>query len=127
MFLLQVDDSDVKYRSLEEEEASPASPVGMSCWDSFSSTPFGSENSQNRSRSSPHRGPRGSRGLGPDNHKEANPGISPPSPSFPSSSLASAVRLFEGAQRRRSQTGPPLSPALKHGGCSLTEANPSLR
>ncbi|XP_037536841.1 rho guanine nucleotide exchange factor 28 [Nematolebias whitei] len=127
MLVNQVDGSDVKYRSLgEEEEVSSASPVGMSCWDSFSSTPFDSENSQNRSHSSPHHGPRGSQGPGLDNHKEANPRISPPSTSFPSSSLASAVHLFEGAQRRRSPTGPPLSPALKHGGCSLSEANRSL-
>ncbi|XP_017267695.1 rho guanine nucleotide exchange factor 28 isoform X3 [Kryptolebias marmoratus] len=128
MLVDQVDDSDVKYRSLgEEEEIGPASPVGMSCWDSFSSTPFDSESSsQNRSHSSPHHGPRGSQGRGPDNHKEANPRISPPSPSFPSSPLASAARLFEGAQRRQTHAGPPVSPALKHRGCSLTEANRTL-
>ncbi|XP_070402307.1 rho guanine nucleotide exchange factor 28 isoform X2 [Nothobranchius furzeri] len=124
MLVDQVDDSDIKYRSPgEEEEVSPASPVGMSCWDSFSSTPFDSGNcSQNRSPL--HRGPRGSQGSFSDNHREANPCMSPASPSFPSSPLASSSRLFEGAQRR--QMCSSVSPGLRRRGCVLTEANRSL-
>uniref|UniRef100_A0A1A8FC86 Rho guanine nucleotide exchange factor (GEF) 28 n=2 Tax=Nothobranchius korthausae TaxID=1143690 RepID=A0A1A8FC86_9TELE len=124
MLVDQVDDSDIKYRSPgEEEEASPVSPVGMSCWDSFSSTPFDSGNcSQNRSPL--HRGPRGSQGPFSDNHREANPCMSPASPSFPSSPLASSSRLFEGVQRRPMCSS--VSPGLRRRGCVLTEANRSL-
>ncbi|KAM4746694.1 rho guanine nucleotide exchange factor 28-like isoform 2-T2 [Anableps anableps] len=132
MLVDQVDGSDIKYRSPgDEEEVSP-----LSCWDSFSPTLVESGNcSQNRFQSSPHRGIRGSQGPGRDNGREAYSCVSPPypfasSPSFPSSPLASAIRLFEGVQRRQTLIGPSDSPALKRKECSLTDAcrglSPSL-
>ncbi|XP_016532628.1 rho guanine nucleotide exchange factor 28-like isoform X1 [Poecilia formosa] len=126
MLVDQVDGADIKYRSPgDEEEVSPSS-----CWDSFSPTLVESGNcSQTRSLSSPHRRPRGSQGPGRDNGREAC--VSPPypfasSPSFPSSPLASAIRLFDGGQRRQTLTGPSDSPALKHKECSLTDASRGL-
>ncbi|XP_043967629.1 rho guanine nucleotide exchange factor 28-like isoform X6 [Gambusia affinis] len=128
MLVDQVDGADIKYRSPgDEEEVSPSS-----CWDSFSPTLVESGNcSQNRSHSSPHRRPRGSQGPGWDNGREAYSCVSPPypfasSPSFPSSPLASAIRLFEGGQRRQTLTGPLDSPAMKHKECSLTDASQGL-
>ncbi|XP_069563971.1 rho guanine nucleotide exchange factor 28-like isoform X1 [Brachyistius frenatus] len=132
MLVDQVDDADIKYRSPVEEEVSPASHIGSSCWDSFSGIPPDSGNcSQSRHPSSPHTGQRGIQGPGLENHREPSPRISPPSPfasspSFPSSPLASALRLFEGAQRRPAQTCSPVSPALIHRGCSLAEAGRGL-
>ncbi|XP_014878951.1 rho guanine nucleotide exchange factor 28-like isoform X5 [Poecilia latipinna] len=126
MLVDQVDGADIKYRSPgDEEEVSPSS-----CWDSFSPTLVESGNcSQTRSLSSPHRRLRGSQGPGRDNGREAC--VSPPypfasSPSFPSSPLASAIRLFDGGQRRQTLTGPSDSPALKHKECSLTDASRGL-
>ncbi|XP_008283150.1 rho guanine nucleotide exchange factor 28-like isoform X1 [Stegastes partitus] len=130
MLVDQVDDADIKYRSPGEDEVSPSSHAGSSCWDSFSVTPPNSGNcSQNRHPSSPHSGQRGIQG--PESHREPSPRVSPPSPfasspSFPSSPLASALRLFEGAQRRQNQTCLPVSPALNHRGCSFTEASRGL-
>ncbi|XP_031711943.1 rho guanine nucleotide exchange factor 28-like isoform X4 [Anarrhichthys ocellatus] len=130
MLVDQVDDADIKYRSPvdeDEEEVSPEPHLGSPCWDSFSTTPPASGNlSQNRHPSSPRGGERGIRG--PAIRKEPSPRTSPPSPfasspSFPSSPLASAFRLFEGAQRRRTQPCLPVSPALNRRGCSLTEAS----
>uniref|UniRef100_A0A3Q1EIM5 Rho guanine nucleotide exchange factor 28-like n=1 Tax=Acanthochromis polyacanthus TaxID=80966 RepID=A0A3Q1EIM5_9TELE len=132
MLVDQVDDADIKYRSPGEDEVSPTSHVGSSCWDSFSVTPPNSGNcSQNRYPSSPHNGLRGVQDPGPESHREPSPRISPPSPfasspSFPSSPLASALRLFEGAQRRQTQTCLPVSPGLNHKGCSLTESSRGL-
>ncbi|XP_074495364.1 rho guanine nucleotide exchange factor 28-like isoform X3 [Sebastes fasciatus] len=134
MLVDQVDDADIKYRSPgeEEEEVSPAPHLGSPCWDSFSMTPPDSGScSQNRHPSSPHNGERGIQGPGLENHKEPSPRISPPSPfasspSFPSSPLASAFRLFEGAQRRQTQPCLPVSPALNRRGCSVTEASRGL-
>lgn len=133
LFVFQVDDADIKYRSPGEEEGSPASHVVSSSWDSFSVTPPSSGNySQSRCPSSPHNTPRGIQGSGLENHREQSPRISPPSPfasspSFPSSPLASALRLFEGAHKHQPQTGLPLSPSLSRRGYSFTEANRGLR
>ncbi|XP_042343782.1 rho guanine nucleotide exchange factor 28-like isoform X9 [Plectropomus leopardus] len=130
MLVDQVDDADIKYRSPGEEEVSPVPHLGSPCWDSCSRTPPASGNcSQNRHPSSPHSGERGLQSPSLENHKEPFPRISPPSPfasspSFPSSPLASAFRLFEGAQRRQMQ--PCLSPALNRRGCSLTETSRGL-
>ncbi|XP_068558949.1 rho guanine nucleotide exchange factor 28-like [Cebidichthys violaceus] len=131
MLVDQVDDADIKYRSPEDEEeedeVSPEPRLGSPCWDSFSTTPPASgSHSQNRHPSSPRGGERGTRG--PETRKEPSPRTSPPSPlasspSFPSSPLASAFRLFEGAQRRRTQPCLPVSPALNCRGCSLSEAS----
>ncbi|XP_030593764.1 rho guanine nucleotide exchange factor 28-like isoform X2 [Archocentrus centrarchus] len=132
MLVDQVDDVDIKYRSPGEEEVSPASHVVSSSWDSFSVAPTNSGNcSQSRCLSSPHNRPRGIQGSGLENHREQSPRISPPSPfasspSFPSSPLASALRLFEGAHKRQPQTGLPLSPSLSRRGCSFTDANRGL-
>uniref|UniRef100_A0AAQ6AAR4 Rho guanine nucleotide exchange factor (GEF) 28a n=1 Tax=Amphiprion ocellaris TaxID=80972 RepID=A0AAQ6AAR4_AMPOC len=136
MLVDQVDDADIKYRSPGEDEVSPMSHIGSSCWDSFSMTPPNSGNcSQTRYPSSPHNGLRGVQDPGSESHREPSPRISPPSPfasspSFPSSPLASALRLFEGAQRRQTQTCLPVSPGLNRRGCSLTEScrglSPSL-
>lgn len=132
-FLFQVDDADIKYRSPGEEEVSPASHVDSSSWDSFSVTPPNSGNcSRSRCPSSPHNRLRGIQGSGLENHREQSPLVSPPcpfasSPSFPSSPLASALRLFEGAHKRQPQTGLPLSPSLSRSGCSFTEASRGLR
>ncbi|KAM9743736.1 rho guanine nucleotide exchange factor 28-like isoform 2-T2 [Menidia menidia] len=132
MLVDQVDDADIKYRSPGEEEVSPVSHVDIPCWDSYSSTPLESRIcSQKHYPSSPHHGLRGSRGPGMDNNREPSPCVSPPSPfasstSFPSSPLASALRLFEGAQRRQAQTCPPVSPASNHRVCSLADASRGL-
>lgn len=132
-FLFQVDDADIKYRSPGEEEVSPASHADSSSWDSFSVTPPNSGNcSQSRCLSSPHNRLRGIQGSGLENHREQSPLVSPPcpfasSPSFPSSPLASALRLFEEAHKRQPQTGLPRSPSLSRRGCSFTEASRGLR
>ncbi|XP_038559107.1 rho guanine nucleotide exchange factor 28-like isoform X4 [Micropterus salmoides] len=124
MLVDQVDDADIKYRTPGEEEMSHAPHVGSPCWDSFSMAPADSRNCS-------HNGERGIQGLGLENHREPSPRVSPSSPfasspSFPSSPLASAFRLFEGAQRRQIQPCLPVSPALNHRGCSLTEASRGL-
>ncbi|XP_045889932.1 rho guanine nucleotide exchange factor 28-like isoform X5 [Micropterus dolomieu] len=124
MLVDQVDDADIKYRTPGEEEVSHAPHVGSPCWDSFSMAPADSRNCS-------HNGERGIQGLGLENHREPSPRVSPSSPfasspSFPSSPLASAFRLFEGAQRRQIQPCLPVSPALNHRGCSLTEASRGL-
>ncbi|MEQ2298741.1 hypothetical protein AMECASPLE_008495 [Ameca splendens] len=128
MVVDQVDGADIKYRSPgDDEEVSPSS-----CWDSLSPTLVELENcSQKRSQSSPHCRPRGSQGPGRDNGREAYSCVSPPypfapSPSLPSSPLASAIRLFEGAQRRQLQMGPSDSPALERRECGLTDASRGL-
>ncbi|XP_071339594.1 rho guanine nucleotide exchange factor 28-like isoform X3 [Trachinotus anak] len=132
MLVDQVDDADIRYRSPGKEEVSPAPHVGSQCWDSLSMTPPDSGNcSQNRLPSSPHNRDRGIRGPRVENHGEPSPRTSPASPfatspSFPSSPLASAFRLFEGAQRRQTQSCLPASPALNRRGCSLTEASRGL-
>ncbi|KAM9393474.1 rho guanine nucleotide exchange factor 28-like [Pholidichthys leucotaenia] len=133
MLVDEAHDADAKYHAPGQGGVSPRSYVDSSCWDSFSTTPPGSGNfSQRRNPSSPRTG---TRGPGPENNKEPSPRVSPPSPltsspSFPSSPLASPLRLFEGAQRRLSQTCLPVSPALNRRGTSLTEAchrlSPSL-
>ncbi|XP_031161548.1 rho guanine nucleotide exchange factor 28-like isoform X4 [Sander lucioperca] len=131
MLVDQVDDADIKYRSPGEEEVSPAPHLGSHSWDSFSMTPPDSGNCSHRHPSSPYNGERGIQGPGLENHKEPSPCISPTSPfasspSFPSSPLASAFRLFEGAQRRPTQPFLPVSPALNRRGYSLTEASRGL-
>ncbi|XP_041855242.1 rho guanine nucleotide exchange factor 28-like isoform X2 [Melanotaenia boesemani] len=128
MLVDQVDDADIKYRSPGEEELSPASLVGIPCWDSYSVTPV---DSGIRYPSLPHHGLRESQGSGVNNHREPSPCISPPSPyasspSFPSSPLASTLRLFEGVQRRQMQTCPLVSPALSRRVCSLADASRGL-
>ncbi|XP_067377361.1 rho guanine nucleotide exchange factor 28-like isoform X2 [Channa argus] len=125
MLVDQVDGADIKYHSPGEEEGNHVSHVGSPCWDSFSRTsPVSGNFSQSHQPSSPHSGER-------DDHREQSPRTSPPSPiaispSFPSSPLASALRLFEGAQRRQAQLCQPVSPALNRRGCSLTETSRAL-
>ncbi|XP_034450508.1 rho guanine nucleotide exchange factor 28-like isoform X3 [Hippoglossus hippoglossus] len=132
MLVDQVEDADIRYRSPGEEEVSPAARVGSQCWESFSTTPPDSGNwSQSRHTSSPHNEQRGIQGPSPENHREPSPRTSPlspsaASPSFPSSPLASAFRLFEGAQRRHRQSCLPASPALNRRVCSLTEPSRGL-
>ncbi|KAM7391311.1 hypothetical protein PAMP_022011 [Pampus punctatissimus] len=136
MLVDQVDDADIKYRSPGEKEVSPAPHVGSPCWDSFSMTPPNSGSwPKNRHPPSPQNGERGIQGPRLENQREPSPCVSPPSPSspyassptFPSSSLASAFRLFEGGQRRQTL---PVSPALNRRGCSFPVAarglSPSL-
>ncbi|XP_069379579.1 rho guanine nucleotide exchange factor 28-like isoform X4 [Paralichthys olivaceus] len=131
MLVDQVQDADISYRSPGEEEVSPTAHVGSQCWDS-SMTPHDSGNcSRSRQTSSPHSEERGIQGPSPKNHREPSPRTSPhspsaASPSFPSSPLASAFRLFEGAQRRQRQLGLPASPALNRRGCSMTEPSRGL-
>ncbi|XP_032372098.1 rho guanine nucleotide exchange factor 28 isoform X4 [Etheostoma spectabile] len=132
MLVDQVDDADIKYRSPGKSEVIPAPHLGSPSWDVFSMTPSDSGNcTQNQHPSSPYNRERGIQALGRENHKEPSPCISPPSPftsslSFPSSPLASASRLFEGAQRHPMQPFLPVSPALNRRGCSLTEASRGL-
>ncbi|CAJ1069256.1 rho guanine nucleotide exchange factor 28-like isoform X2 [Xyrichtys novacula] len=132
MLVDQVGDADIKYRSPVKEEVSPVSQIGSPCWDSFPTTPTDSGNcSQNRYPFSAHNGVRGIHGPGLENHMEPSPHVSPSSPfasspSFPSSPLASPFRLLEGALRRQTQPCLPVSPALNHRGCSLTEASRGL-
>ncbi|XP_028434061.1 rho guanine nucleotide exchange factor 28 isoform X4 [Perca flavescens] len=131
MLVDQVDEADIKYRSPGEEEVSPAPHLGSPTWDSFSMTPPDSGNCSHQHPSSPYNGERGIEGPGLENHKEPSPCISPPSPfasspSFPSSPLAFAFRLFEGAQRHPMQPFLPVSPALNRRGYSLTEASRGL-
>ncbi|CAB1420068.1 unnamed protein product [Pleuronectes platessa] len=132
MLVDQVEDADIRYRSPGEEEVNPVARVGSQCWESFSPTPSDSGNcSQSRHTSSPHNEERGIQGPGPENHREPSLRTSPlspsaSSPSFPSSPLASAFRLFDGAQRRHRQSCLPASPALNRRGCSLTEPSRGL-
>ncbi|XP_034728858.1 rho guanine nucleotide exchange factor 28-like isoform X5 [Etheostoma cragini] len=132
MLVDQVDDADIKYHSPGEGRVIPAPHLGSPSWDSFSMTPPDSGNcSQNQHPSSPYNRDRGIQAPGRENNKEPSPCISPPSPftsspSFPSSPLASASRLFEGAQRHPMQPFLPVSPALNCRGCSLTEDSRGL-
>lgn len=131
-FLFQVDGTDIKYHSPGEEELSPVPHGGISRWDCISMTTPDSRNcSQKRSPTSPHSGEGGIQSSGPENQRGQSPhGCSSPfpsPPSFPSSPLAYPFRLFEGAQRRQAQSCVPVSPALSHRGCSLTEASRGLR
>ncbi|XP_035495943.2 rho guanine nucleotide exchange factor 28 isoform X3 [Scophthalmus maximus] len=133
MLVDQVEDADIRYRSPgEEEEASPVPHVGSQRWDSFSTTPPDSGScSQHRLTSSPRDEKRGIQAPSLENPREPSPCTSPhspmaTSPSFPSSPLASAFRLFEGVQRRQRQSCLPASPALNRRGCSLTEPSRGL-
>ncbi|XP_060927608.1 rho guanine nucleotide exchange factor 28-like isoform X5 [Limanda limanda] len=133
MLVDQVEDADIRYRSPGEEEVNPAARVGSQCWESFSTTPPPDSGnfSKSRHRSSPHNEERGIQGPGPENPREPSPRTSPlspsaASPSFPSSPLASAFRLFDGAQRRHRQSCLPASPALNRRVCSLTEPSRGL-
>ncbi|KAM6930890.1 LOW QUALITY PROTEIN: rho guanine nucleotide exchange factor 28-like [Xenentodon cancila] len=132
MLVDQVDDADIRYRSQVEEEVSLPSYVRVSCWDSISATPLDSGNfSQNHYPKSPHHEPRESQGPGLDNHRELSSRITTPSPfasspSFPSSPVASALRLFEGVQRRQTQTCPHVSPASNHRECRVTDVSRGL-
>ncbi|XP_041643556.1 rho guanine nucleotide exchange factor 28-like isoform X2 [Cheilinus undulatus] len=132
MLVDQVGDSDIKYRSPEEEEVSPVSPIGSPCWHSFSMSSSDSGNcSQNQHTSSPHNGERRLKGPGLENHREPSPHVSPSSPfvsspSFPSSPRVSPFRLLEGALRRQTQQSLPDSPSLNRRGCSLTETSRGL-
>ncbi|XP_026198874.1 rho guanine nucleotide exchange factor 28-like isoform X3 [Anabas testudineus] len=125
MLVDQVDGADIKYHSPEEEDVTHVSRVGSPCWDSFTKTPPESGNCSLH-QTSPHGGERGVHAL--DNHREPSPRTSPfaISPSFPTSPPASAFSLFEGAQRRQAQPCLPVSPALNHRGCSLTETSRAL-
>ncbi|XP_061585473.1 rho guanine nucleotide exchange factor 28-like isoform X2 [Cololabis saira] len=132
MLVDQVDEADIRYRSRGEEEVGLPSHVGVSCWDSFSATPLDSGTfSQNHYPPSLHHGPGESQGPGLDNHRELSSRITTPSPfasspSFPSSPVASALRLFEGAQRRQTQTCPHVSPALNHRECRVADVSRGL-
>ncbi|XP_049618117.1 rho guanine nucleotide exchange factor 28 isoform X3 [Syngnathus scovelli] len=98
----QADDVDVKYRS----GLSP--DVGSLCWDPFSTI-------SPDWRTCPRNDERAVRSQ---KSKESPLRVSPP-PSFPSSPLASAFRLFEGGQRRRPRSSFPVSPTLNGGRCNL--------
>lgn len=131
----QGDGADIKYRSLGEDEVvSPTTHAGSSRWDCFSMTsPDSRSCSQNWHPSSPHNSERGIQGPGQEEtHRGPSPRVCPPSPfppspSFPSSPLASPFRLFEGVQRRQAHSCLPVSPGLNRRGCSLTEASRGLR
>ncbi|XP_042277469.1 rho guanine nucleotide exchange factor 28-like isoform X2 [Thunnus maccoyii] len=135
MLVDQVDDADIKYRSPGEKEVSPSPHVGSPCWDTFSMTPPNSGSwPKNRYPPSPQNGERRIQGFSQENHKEPSPHVSPStsspfasSPIFPSSPLASAFRLFEGGQRRQTQSCLTVSPSLNRRGCSLPRGlSPSL-
>ncbi|KAG7490999.1 rho guanine nucleotide exchange factor 28-like isoform X1 [Solea senegalensis] len=116
MLVDQVEEVDIRYRSPGQEEVSP-----------FSMTPPNSGNCpQHRHPSSPHNEERRIQGPSQENHRMSPPSPCASSPSFPSSPLASAFRLFEGAHRRQKQSCLPASPTLKRRGCSLTEASRGL-
>ncbi|XP_053726398.1 rho guanine nucleotide exchange factor 28-like isoform X2 [Synchiropus splendidus] len=121
MLVDQVDDVDIKYRLPGDETTHVDTPS----WDSHS-MPSNSVNSPKTRRlfSSQH-AEQATSGHCSENKRAQSPLVSPrsspspfiSSPSFPSSPLASAFRLFEGGQRR--QPGLPVSPALVRRGCSL--------
>ncbi|XP_058493203.1 rho guanine nucleotide exchange factor 28-like isoform X3 [Solea solea] len=116
MLVDQVEEVDIRYRSPGQEEVSP-----------FSMTPPDSGNCpQHRHPSSPHNEERRIQGPSQENHRMSPPSPCASSPSFPSSPLASAFRLFEGAHRRQKQSCLPASPSLKRRGCSSTEASRGL-
>ncbi|XP_057687797.1 rho guanine nucleotide exchange factor 28 isoform X1 [Corythoichthys intestinalis] len=110
MVVDQVDDVDIKYRSR------PAPDVGSSCWDPFTMTPFDTSSCSKNRPSTPQNSKRAIRSPVPENSvvSPASPLASPPS--FPSSPLASAFRLFEGGQKRQPQTRLPVSPGRE---CNL--------
>uniref|UniRef100_A0A3Q2YRU2 Phorbol-ester/DAG-type domain-containing protein n=1 Tax=Hippocampus comes TaxID=109280 RepID=A0A3Q2YRU2_HIPCM len=129
MVVQQVDDDDMKYHSR------PPPDVGSLCWEPFSMTPPDSRTCpKNPHPPTPQNGERAVRSPGPEKCKESPLHISPPSPSspfasppsFPSSPLASAFRLFEGVQRRQPQSNLPVSPTLNRRGCNLPAANRGL-
>lgn len=128
-----MEDADIRYRSPGEDEVNPGPHGDSHCWDSVSRTPPDSGNcSQNQQPSSPCIDERGFQSSSLEDHREASPRMSPTSPftaspSFPSSPLASALRLFEGVQRRQRHAFLPTSPTLKHQGCSLAETRCGLR
>ncbi|XP_029915546.1 rho guanine nucleotide exchange factor 28-like [Myripristis murdjan] len=130
MLVDQVDDVDIKYRSPGEEEAvGSAAQIGSPCWDSFAGSPADSGSCRHPSPS--QNGERGVQGSAVGHHRAPSPRVSPSSPftsspSFPSSPLASAFRLFEGGQRRQTQPCPPVSPGFGHRGASLPEATRGL-
>ncbi|XP_051923069.1 rho guanine nucleotide exchange factor 28 isoform X3 [Hippocampus zosterae] len=122
MVVQQVDDVDMKYHS------SPPPDVGNLCWEPFTMTPHDSRTCpKNPHPPTPRNGERAVRSPGPEKSKDSPLQISPPSPSspfasppsFPSSPLASAFRLFEGSQRRQPQSNLPVSPTLNRRGCNL--------
>ncbi|XP_077378766.1 rho guanine nucleotide exchange factor 28-like isoform X2 [Festucalex cinctus] len=122
MVVDQVDDVDIKYRSR------PVPDVTSPCWEPFSMTPPDPRTCpKNHHLPTPHNGDRAVRSPGPEKFKEAPLYVSPPSPTspfaspptFPSSPLASAFRLFEGGHRRQTQISLPVSPTLNGKGCNL--------
>uniref|UniRef100_UPI003AAAB36D rho guanine nucleotide exchange factor 28-like n=1 Tax=Centroberyx gerrardi TaxID=166262 RepID=UPI003AAAB36D len=124
MLVDQVDDVDIKYRSPGEDEGGSVARVGSPCWDSVTCL-------QTRHPSPAQNGERGIQGSAVGHPREPSPHVSPPSPfasspSFPSSPLASAFRVFEGGQRRQTQPCLPVSPGFGHRGTSLPEATRGL-
>ncbi|XP_054630150.1 rho guanine nucleotide exchange factor 28-like isoform X2 [Dunckerocampus dactyliophorus] len=126
LFRFQVDDVDIKYHSR------PAPTVGSPCWDTFSMSPADTRPyPKNQRPPSPRNGKRIIQNPGMENSKEPPPWVPPPSPfasspSFPSSPLASAFRLFEGGQKRQTPPGLSVSPNLNHAGCNLPVVNRGL-
>nr|XP_057927173.1 rho guanine nucleotide exchange factor 28-like isoform X2 [Doryrhamphus excisus] len=126
MLVDQVDDVDIKYHSR------PAPAVGSPCWDSFSTSPADTRTYvKDHCPPSHHNCETIIQNPGMDNSKEPPPWVSPPSPfasspSFPSSPLASAFRLFEGGHKRQTPPGLPVSPNLNHSRCNLPVVNRGL-
>ncbi|XP_077417024.1 LOW QUALITY PROTEIN: rho guanine nucleotide exchange factor 28-like [Vanacampus margaritifer] len=112
MVVDQVDDVDIKYRSR------PVPDVSSPCWEPFSMTPPEPRTCpKNHHAATPHNGDPEKSKAAPLHVSPTSPFASPPS--FPSSPLASAFRLFEGGQRRQPQAGIPVSPTFNGRGCNL--------
>ncbi|KAK7934414.1 hypothetical protein WMY93_005310 [Mugilogobius chulae] len=99
-----IDDMDIKYQS-PNEESRPG-------WDSF-----------NETCSDPSTPPAEARELHENNLKKSPASPFASSPVFPSSPLTSAFHLFEGGQRRTSQT---VSPRVNYRGYSLSDRTRGL-
>ncbi|KAM9858534.1 rho guanine nucleotide exchange factor 28-like [Aulostomus maculatus] len=130
MLVDQVDEVDIKYHSPGEKEVSSRPHAGSPYWENFSMTPTSSRKCPKNLQPTQNL-EKGNQVPCLENHREMSPRVSPSSPpspfasspSFPSSPLASALRLFEGGQRRQTQPCLPISPTLNRRGCSLLVAS----
>ncbi|XP_075994725.1 rho guanine nucleotide exchange factor 28-like isoform X2 [Genypterus blacodes] len=127
MLVQQVGDVDIKYRSPGDEEEASSPNAGSPSSDSCPVDPPEQQLSPSPSPSLSRQ--RGIQTCSLRNHREPSPlPVSPTSPlasspSFPSSPLASAFRLFEGVQRCQTS---PVSPGFSHRGVGVPEATRGL-